>query len=230
MNLERYCYKTELHLHTAPASPCSEISPLMAVEQYAALGYHSIVISNHFYPQMRFIENKQQCISAYLEDYKLAAEVGKKCGINVILGCEIRFIENCNDYLLFGIDEDFFDSAYDALSLGIKKFSQKFQNPKHMLIQAHPFRDGMIMVEPQYLDGIEVFNMHPNHNSRVAVAAQYAKKHDLIATAGTDFHHPEHQGLTALLTDTELKDSHDIVNVLRSRDYLLDVGGFVVLP
>lgn len=230
MNLQKYRYKTELHLHTSPASRCSEIPPELAVELYADLGYHSIVICNHFYDGMRFREDKQQCIDAYLADYDLAVEAGKKYGVNVILGCEIRFTENANDYLLFGIDRDFLDFAYESLDMGIEKFSKQFRDDGHLLIQAHPFRNGMTEVAPQYLDGIETFNMHPNHNSRVALASKYAKKHNLIPTTGTDFHHPGHEGMAALLTQIEIKTSHDIVDVLRSGDYIFEIGGSILLP
>ena len=114
--------------------------------------------------------------------------------------------------------------------MGIEEFSKQFRSDETLLIQAHPFRNGMTHVDPKYLDGIETFNMHPNHNSRVALAAKYAKEHDLIPTIGTDFHHPGHEGLSALLTETELRTSHDIVNVLKSRNYIFEIGGSVVLP
>lgn len=230
MNLEKYQYKTELHLHTSPASGCSEIPPELAVRLYADLGYHSIVVCNHFFDGMRFREDKQQCIDAYLADYDLAVEAGKKYGVNVILGCEIRFTENINDYLLFGIDRDFLDFAYGSLDMGIEEFSKQFRDDGRLLIQAHPFRNGMTEVAPEYLDGIETFNMHPNHNSRVALASRYAKKHNLISTTGTDFHHPGHEGMAALLTQIEIKTSHDIVDVLRSGDYIFEIGGSILLP
>ncbi len=230
MNIAKYQYKTELHLHTSPASGCSEIPPDEAIKNYAELGYHSIVVCNHFYPGMRFIDNKKQCIEAYLEDYDLAVEEAKKHDMNVILGCEIRFSENVNDYLLFGIDRDFLNNAYDSLEMGIEKFSEEFRGDGRLLIQAHPFRNGMTPVPPECLDGIESFNLHPNHNSRVALASKYAKAHQLIETVGTDYHHPGHEGMTALLTETEMKTSHDIVEVLKSRNYLFEIGGSILIP
>lgn len=230
MNIEKYQYKTELHLHTTPASSCGHVSPELAVELYAKKGYHSIVICNHFTPDMRFIENKKQCLDAYLADYNLAVETGEKYGVNVILGCEIRFTENVNDYLVFGIDRDFLDFAYGSLELGIEEFSRQFRNDNQIIIQAHPFRNNMTQVAAEYLDGIETFNMHPSHNSRIALAVRYAKEHNLIPTAGTDYHHLGHEGLAALRTKTELKTSHDIVDALKSRDYLFEISGSIVLP
>lgn len=230
MFTEDYTYKTELHLHTSPASGCSHISLRTAVENYKKLGYHSIVVCNHFTPGMPYMEDKRKCLSTYLEDYEKAAEAGLECGLNVILGCEIRFSENANDYLLFGIDRDTLDVAFDYLHEGIEAFSKAFRNPERLLIQAHPFRNGMVQVDPGLLDGIETFNMHPNHNSRVALAARYARQYDLIPTIGTDYHDPGHEGLCSLLTKTELEMSGDIVTVLKSRDYLFEIGGSILVP
>lgn len=229
MNIKEYKYKTELHLHTSPASGCSEVSPETAVKLYADLGYHSIVVCNHFYPGMRFYGEKEKCLDTYFADYERAVKAGKKHGVNVILGCEIRFTENVNDYLLFGITPDTIREAHDCLDMGIEAFSKYFRSNNHLLIQAHPFRNGMTQVSPEYLDGIETFNMHPNHNSRVALAAKYAKQHNLIPTVGSDFHHIGHEGVSALLTKTKIKSSQDIVDVLKSGDYLFEIGGSVLL-
>ena len=230
MNIQEYQYKTELHLHTSPASSCSEIPPKTAVKNYAELGYHSIVICNHFRNGMRFQEDKKTCLEAYLADYDAAVEAGKQYGVHVILGCEIRFTENANDYLLFGIDREYLDFAYECLEMSVGEFSEVFRRDDRLFIQAHPFRNGMTEVPPEYLDGIETFNMHPGHNSRVAVANRYAKKHHMITTAGTDYHHPGHEGMAALLTKTPMKTSHDLMEVLKSGDYLFEIGGSIVLP
>lgn len=230
MDIKKYKYKTELHAHTKPASRCGEIPPETVIKTYARLGYNSIVISNHLYPDAPMIEDKQQCLAHYLKDYDLAAETGKEYGINVILGCEIRFTENMNDYLLFGIDRNFISVGYDSLDMGIARFSEAFRSDEHLLIQAHPYRDHMCDVSPEYLDGVEVFNMHPGQNSRIGFAAKYAKENNFIVTCGTDYHHPGHEGMTAILTDREMKTSADIAEVLRSRDYLIEIGGAIVLP
>ena len=118
----------------------------------------------------------------------------------------------------------------DNFDLCLECFSQAFRSDSTLIIQAHPFRDRMTEMPAELLDGVEVFNLHPGQNSRVGFAAKYAKEHHLLVTCGTDFHHEGHQGMTALLTATEMKDSHDIVKVLKSRDYLIEIGGCIVLP
>ena len=81
-----------------------------------------------------------------------------------------------------------------------------------------------------FVDGIESFNMHPNHNSVIGFAAAYARDNDLIVTAGTDFHHEGHHGLCAVRTKTLPKDSFEYADILRSKDYVFDISGSIVLP
>ena len=230
MDFSQYRFKTEMHAHTKPVSPCSEIAPALLVEQYAELGYQSVMITNHFYPGMAHFGEKEACLEAYLADYTIAKAVGDRLGVHVLLGCEIRFAENSNDYLLFGVTPQLLADAYETLDKDLETFSKKFRSEDLLIFQAHPFRDGMFLADPANLDGVETFNMHPGHNSRVAVAARYAREHDFLVSAGTDYHHMGHAGMAGILTKTPLQTAKDVVAVLKNRDYLLDVGGNVILP
>ena len=221
------CYKTELHAHTKPASECSDIKPKELVKIYKENRYDSIVLTNHLtiHLQGETIEEK---INWYLEDYYKCLEEGELVGLNVILGAEIRFTENNNDYLIFGIcPEDLID-IYKMLPYGIDRFYCEYKNEKNIIIQAHPFRDGIERVNNKSLDGIEVFNMHPNHNSRIGLAAKYANENDMIVTCGSDFHHHGQECLCGILTNKLLKNSYDVSNVLKSRKYNISIGNFLV--
>ena len=220
------CYKTELHTHTKPVSGCSDILPADLAKIYKERGYDSVVIANHFTLQLPG-ETAEDKIKYYLEDYLKCLEAGKKCGLNVILGAEIRFAENSNDYLVFGICPDDLINIYNLLPYGIDRFYREYKNENIIIIQAHPFRDNMKPVNPASIDGIEVFNMHPNHNSRIGIAAGYARENDMIAICGSDFHHYGQECLCSILTETLLKDSFDVARVLKSRNYKMNIGGYV---
>lgn len=231
MDIKQYRFKTELHAHTNPSSPCSDFTTEEVLERYSDLGFDSLVLSNHFYPGMRFVDDKEKCVNAFLKDYDEAVSLSSKYNINIIFGCELCFTESINDYLIFGIDRDFANLAYDSMPLGLENFSKNFRHDDTLVIQAHPYRDGMTLVPPELLDGIEVFNMHPGHNSRIALASKYAKEHpSLFITCGSDFHHEGHQGMAALLTKTEMKTSQDVAKAIKSRDYLIEINGCIVLP
>lgn len=228
--LTLYPYRTELHAHTHPASGCSQITPEMMASTYIELGYDALVLTNHF---IHGPKDKHEYVSRYIEDYEntVAAANGS---LRVILGAEIRFTENCNDYLIYGIDREILLDIYDLLPYGLENFRKQFSNPSMLLLQAHPMRDGMTAADPQLLDGIEVFNLHPGHNSRVALTAKLAKRNNKeIVIAGSDFHHPhhDHEGLAALLTKRCPETSHDVANLLRAGDYLLEVSQqHLILP
>ena len=234
--IKQYAYRTEMHAHTFPASLCSEVSPEQLVQTYSDLGYDTIVITNHFIYNYNFIKKygKNKGIKMYYDEYETTKRFGQKYGINVILGAEIRFTENDNDYLIYGLTKEMLREIYDYLPFGVANFRKKYKMPDSIFIQAHPFRDNMKIISPELLDGIETFNLHQGHNSRVAITVRYASKNNiLITSAGSDFHHigKQHEGAAALRSKSKITDSFELADLLKSRDYIFEIGGqAIVLP
>ena len=223
--LNEYKYKIELHAHTSPVSGCSQILPKDMAETYKALGYDGVVITNHF--NIRGDMTKEEYLDFYLKDYEETKVYGESLGLKVYLGTEIRFTENNNDYLIFGVNREILSEIYDLLPYGVENFRKTYKMEEGIFIQAHPFRDGMVRVDPELLDGMEVYNLHPNHNSRVALASKYAKEKGIdIIIAGSDYHHPglNHEGLSALRSTYLPEDSFEIAKILKSKDYVLEIG------
>lgn len=231
MNLNEYKYKIETHAHTYPMSRCSNFSPEEVIKKYADIGFDAIAITNHFFIRLFENDNKNRVIKRFLDDFYQSKNAAEKHGITAILGMEIRFPENCNDYLIYGIDEEEIGTLYDLTFTDYKTFYESFKNDHNVILQAHPFRKNIVLQDPDLLDGIEVFNMHPGHNSQIGIAAQYALAHPhFIKTCGTDFHHEGHEGVGALLSKTLPKDSLEFAKLLKSRDYLFDISGNIVIP
>ncbi len=228
--IQEYKYRIELHAHTSGASLCSQISPEIMANKYAELGYDGIVITNHFIYHDK--TDKKEYIDKYLNDYELTKNYGEKLGLTVLLGAEIRFTENVNDYLLYGVDTDMLYYIYDLLPYGVENFRREFKSEKSIFLQAHPFRDNMTAVDGKLLDGVEVFNMHPGHNSRIGLASRYAMENKLdIITAGTDYHNPGRDGLAALRCKVLPNDSFAVATILKSRDYLLEIArNNIIIP
>lgn len=223
--LNLYSHKIELHAHTSPVSPCSEISPCEMIETYKKLGYSAITVTNHFMYQEN--EKKEDYVNFFLEDFEKTRKIGQENGVAVYLGAEIRFTENCNDYLVYGVDKNLLLEIYDFLPEGIENFRKKYMLPQSVFIQAHPMRNGMEQVSPSLLDGIEVYNTHPHHNSRIGLASLYAEnQNNMIITAGSDFHHRNlhHEGLAAIRSTFIPKDSFALAKLLKSGDFLIQIG------
>ncbi|MBR4949768.1 MAG: PHP domain-containing protein [Clostridia bacterium] len=227
----RYNHKIELHAHTTPASRCSEITPKKLIETYKNLGFDGICVTNHFMISENL--SKEEYIKKYLNDFIETKKYGDKAEIKVYLGAEIRFSENKNEYLIYGVNEKMLFEIYDFLNFGVENFRKNYSMPNSVFIQAHPNRDGIKEIPSHLLDGVEVFNMHPGHNSRVGLASLYAKENKLpIITAGSDFHHPDknHEGLGAIRTTYLPEDSFELGKLLENRDYIIEVGrGNIIL-
>ena len=234
---EIYKYRTELHAHTSPISSCADFSPEDVVEKYVEAGYDALTITNHFsYPYRvgRFEKEPtaSEFVNWYMSDFYKAYEVGEKMGIKIILGAEIRFAENENDYLIYGINEDILKEVYEILPYGVADFKASETLKDVLIVQAHRFRNGMEYIDPSYVDGIETFNMHSGHNSRVAMTVKFAKENNFkIVTAGSDFHHEGGEGMAALRTKELPQNSCELEAVLRSCDYVFEIGeNSIVLP
>lgn len=227
---DAFPYKTELHAHTSPVSRCSEIPVPNFVENYISIGCNSIVITNHLTPEYADPLFESYTAEYYLSDYFAACEYAKDKNINIILGAEIRFTENINDYLVYGITPEDIERIIPLLPYGIENFYKEFKNDKNVILQAHPFRKKMELAPLGSIDGIESMNMHPGHNSAVAVAAKYARDNDLLVCGGTDYHHPGHHGMCMMRTESALRDSFDVAEAIKSKNFLLDISGHLIIP
>ena len=220
-------FKTELHLHSAPVSACGKAFPEEIVQVYLEHGYDTIVLTNHF---SRFtFKNKragdlsalpwQEKVDYYMQGYhelKQAAE-GK---INVIFGCELRSNIDENDYLIYGLDEKFLRDNEDLYDLPTAEVSARIRAAGFLFLQAHPFRDNMMMINPQYLDGIEIFNGNPQQDSRNDIARIWADRFSLIGTSGSDYHRTVDGAFAGgILTDEPITSNEQLLKILRSGEF-----------
>lgn len=224
---EKYPYRFELHAHTSPASGCADLSPEEVIELFHADGYSGIAITNHFRLKN---EPMEQFLERYRSDYYRALECGEKLGMKVYLGAELNFEnENDNDYLFFGFDISQLEEMYSYMDKTLAEFVKGFKTDDMLLIQAHPFRNDMERGFEEYLDGIEGFNMHPNHNSRVALAVKHADEYGKIVTMGTDFHHRRHNNICATRMAKIPANERELIEMYRSEDFIFEIAGRIVL-
>lgn len=222
---KEYAYMTELHAHTSPVSGCADFSPEDVMATYAAAGVHSVVITNHLTPDWI-----GKSADEYLDDFYRAKRAGESLGVNAILGVEIRFTENNNDYLVFGVKDSDISAMVEYLESGIHVFYSEFKREDNLIIQAHPFRKHIVEIAPDDVDGYETFNLHPGHNSGVGFSSKLARETGKLATCGTDYHHRGHERMALLRTKNELCDSFDVARAIGSKDYLFDIWGHLVYP
>ena len=217
-------FKTELHCHSAPVSACAKAYAEEIVQEYLAHGYNSLVLTNHF---SRFtFKNKrigdlsalpwQEKVDYYMKGYNelVEAAAGK---MDILFGCELRSNIDENDYLIYGLDEKFLRENEDLYDIPTPEVSARVRAAGFLFLQAHPFRDNMMMVNPIHLDGIEVFNGNPQQDSRNDIARIWADRFGLIGTSGSDFH-KDVEGAFAggIFTDERITSNEQRLERLRS--------------
>ena len=221
-------YKYELHSHTNECDRGARLSAGELVRLYKDAGYDGIVITDHYierfytrwFPEDVKGLTHQQQVKRWLKGYYAAKEEGDKIGFSVFPGAEVRFDSYPNDYLLYGLNADFF---YTVPRLNeLKNLSELLSLlPQDVcVVQAHPFRDGMEVATPQGLFGIEVFN-GGTEKFRNEMARQFAAHYGLPMTSGSDIHGINRLAKGGIMTDIRIKTPEDLIRVLRSGAYSL---------
>lgn len=213
--MESYRYDT--HVHTAETSSCASVPARKLTRLYREAGYDGIAITDH-YTQSFFDaqggKSWEEKIDIFLEGFKNALDEGRKVGLRVILGMELHFEENPNDYLVFGIDEGFLKEKEELYRLGLKSFRELIRGGEILVYQAHPFRKNMLPADPALLDGVEVFNGNPRHCSNNSLAYSYAEKNNLKMLSGSDFHRIEDLAKGGVVIPEAVATSKELVRVL----------------
>ena len=216
-------FKTELHCHSNDVSACARVGVDTIIKRFTEGGYSTLVLSNHFgdfsYDYLH-AKSWDDFIDIFVGGYnklKEAAE-GK---LNVLLGMELRFVGNNNDYLVFGVTEKFLREHEYLYNMKVNEFHKLCKENGYLFIQAHPFRNWMNVTPPQDIDGVEVLNGHMGHDSRNDIAEMWAEKFNLIKTSGTDFHYADVPTNAGIMTEYEIKDINTLVDTLKSGNYTL---------
>ncbi len=215
-------YKTELHLHTSDVSTCANAPVTYIVSRYVKEGYSTLVLTNHF---SRFtfggrFPSWEEKVRHFMSGFtRLTQEAQGR--LIILPGCELRLNTDDNDYLLYGVTESFLLSHPDLLDISIKKLSLLCRANGILLIQAHPFRNFMRIVEPTLLDGIEIYNGLTGQSSRNDMAAVWAERFSLIPTSGSDFHDAENHVDGGILTEEKITSNEQLVRILKNRTYQL---------
>ena len=217
-------FKYNIHTHTSEISPCGLISAEKVVNLHKEAGYAGVVITDHFWPGYMIPRLKDGWNKLYTDfklGYELAKAEGDKVGLDVIFGMELRFDENANDYLVFGLPDEFVLKNENLNQRTLAEFRGLTRDLDIVIIHAHPFRPWMTLMPPELIDGVEIYNGNTRHDNKSELVMQFARRHNLIETSASDFHELSDLNRGGILTRTRIPDAKELVKVLRSRDFEL---------
>ncbi|MBR0534913.1 MAG: PHP domain-containing protein [Clostridia bacterium] len=224
-------YLYEMHAHVSEVSTCSPTKAKDFIALYKNTEYAGIVLTDHMnsdtFTQRGLGDAPwDKKIDHFLTGYKAVKEAAGD-ELAVIMAMEIHFYDNPNDYLVYGITEEFLRSHGDLMAMGAKKFSQLAHENGILFLQAHPFRRNSLVTDWKILDGYEIFNGNPRHYSCNPMAEQWAKYHNKsIVTSGSDFHEPEDAGHGGVYFEKKITTPQELVEELKSGNYTLKKDKF----
>lgn len=221
-------YKYEMHLHTSEVSSCARVSARDIPKLYQSKGYDVLVVTDHY--RKGFFESRKyrswdDAVSDFTRGYYKVANEGVKCGIRVLLGMEITFNRGLEDYLIYGINEEFLRKHPKLYKKNIKHIYKLAEKNNLFVAQAHPFREYIKHVETKYIHGFEVYNGSKTHNSHNDEALSYAEEHNLIQIGGSDFHHDVDLGRGATIFNNLADTSEELAELLHKKDVIKVIGG-----
>ena len=220
-------YKYELHAHTSECDLAARLSARDLVRLYKDKGYDGMVITDHYFKTFfEWFEDElsgythEETVRRWLKGYYTAREEGERIGFTVLPGAEVRVRETINDYLVYGLTEEFFYTAPRLNELETIDELFPLLPPSALVVHAHPFRDDMTVKTPRGLFGIEAYNGGTDA-FRNGLARQFAEHYGLAVTSGSDIHGIDKLAKGGILTERRICTPEDLVSVLRSGEYEL---------
>ena len=132
-----------------------------------------------------------------------------------MLGVEIRLEPNEEDFLIYGIDEDFLFQHPDLCFLSQEEIYHLCHSCGALFYQAHPFRELCVPREPEFLDGVE-YNQRPNSGNHNEKLDEWRKAYpELKLVSGSDCHDLDQVGFGGIETEKEVHNIKEVVALMK---------------
>lgn len=244
---KNYPYLYETHMHTGEGSQCGQIPGAQMADAYKAAGYDGIIITDHHYggntrPD-RSLPWEEWC-EQFFAGYRNAKARGDEIGLKVFCGWESGF--HGTEFLVYGLNEEWMKRHPELKTASIEEQYRIVHEGGGIVIHAHPFRQRTYIPEirlfPEYVDGVEGINAKHPHTALSGGygvddkseddlanprAFEYANKHNLPTTAGSDMHDLGLYG-SGMMFERPLDSIEDFIGAIlshgKTNDYILYDG------
>jgi predicted metal-dependent phosphoesterase TrpH len=195
----------DLHVHSAPASPCSSVAVEQLIEEARAIGLDGICLTDH----------------NHRWDPRVVEAWRQKYGFLILRGNEITTDQG--DILVVGLEEDI------QGVIKLEDLREKVLKAQGFMIAAHPFRGfltfgiGYLGLTPKKagkrpvfrdVDAVEVMNSRVSEKEN-GFAAQVAEILGLPVIGGSDAHKPGEVGRYATRFADPVRNERDLIEALK---------------
>ncbi len=199
---KEYPYLYETHLHTKQASACAWNTGYEMARACHEAGYAGIIVTDHNWGgntatdrRLPWADWVREFASGYEDARRYADEHDD---FDVFFGYEAGF--SATEFLIYGISPAWLTAHPEIRDASLEAHLAMVRAAGALVIHAHPFREApyirQIRLYPKLVDGVEGINAtHSNHRSKGHNrpeydhrAVEYARKHGLPMTGGSDIH------------------------------------------
>ncbi len=214
----------DLHIHTSGISPCSHRTPEEIIAQCLADDTGGFVLTNHCAEAyMRDVTYRDWCVK-YNNEFYHAKRLGDKYGVRVFFGVEVNTSVYRNiHYLIYGIQPCDLLCSPELYKLTQEELYEYCENNGFLLYQAHPYRNGAVPQNPDFLHGVEI-NCHPIYKFTMErEVCEFAEKNKLRLSCGSDFHGDSYKARCGAYLPDDITTEKELVEYLRNNQPELEV-------
>jgi len=210
--------KIELHAHTDESSGCGKMPAEELIGRFKGAGYDTIVITDHFIGKKETEESYKERAEKWIRGYQNAKIAGERMGVNVLLGAEVRFASRPEDILIFGMKEEYAEWMFSLMDSDMEQgqFYRLMKEKGLLVVQAHPFRKGLVRLDQRELDGSEVYNGNARHDNKHELAHEFglAGGEKFIKISGSDAHQTMDVARGGVISEKPITNNEELIAFL----------------
>jgi len=211
--------KLDTHTHTAGISLCSNVSANLLARSYSAHGINTVLLTNHYTSRGIYSCGNYDALAAnFCEEFVIAKRAGKLAGVCVLFGAEVALTSHYGykEFLLFGITPAFLRAYPNLCALTQSELYTLCCDHQILMYQAHPYRaeHGQSPADPEFMDGVEI-NRHPRFDDRMDKVIEFADRHGLGISCGSDLHSITQAGSDGIFVPPSVTTEKALANYLR---------------
>ena len=210
----------DLHAHTKGISRCCKAYAPEVLAAAKEAGLDGICLCNHY--QGCYVQNGDalDLSRRYNDEFYAVRALGEEMGLRVLYGIEVSMDRYTTEHMLvYGVDEQFLLQNPTIYDMTQQEMYPLVHAAGGVMVQAHPMRKGKnLLMDPAYLDGVEV-NCHPLYNRSYAKEmAELAKSYHWILTCGGDYHADTHRVQCGVYLPDSIMDGVQLGQYLKTAD------------
>lgn len=205
----------DLHAHSSGISHCCRIPIEEVLPENLARGMDGIALTNHYTKNYCINDDADAFAQRYIDEFYAAKALEASSGCRVFFGIEVTMeLYHKVHMLVYGVEPEFAKRHPRMFDYTQQELYEAVKAEGGILVQAHPFRSGATVLDPAYLDGVEI-NCHPKYkNSYSDVLQEIATEHHLIVTCGGDYHADNYHPKCGTYIPDDIKDEMQLCHYL----------------